>query len=361
MATGLKAHRTHMGALQTLHQQQAKQVLDCAERINFLEKENRQLRELPTQTRELPMYGRELPGPSREQPPQRMLPCDVPCEPTYPARAPQTDEPAPEVVKADGVLGGAGMARAAAQRAAMVPPVAQPARAFDAMSPKGSLSAACPDEHVTSVVNSEEGKLPPPPRAHIHPLPPSPARAVVVAHVAPKAVAPKAIAPVKAAAVKAAPVKALAAAAHPTRRSASASAAARAAASAPATNVRARTPLAARSLTQHNQQQHGPAAAAGGKAVLRGAAAARVAKPESPSEASPTRLTYTRSDHVVYTNPPVPVATAGAATTVGGALHPPAAAMASGPSQADAKIQKLISTCSYWASVLHEAQAQVGA
>ena len=81
-----------------------------------------------------------------------------------------------------------------------------------------------------------------------------------------------------------------------------------------------------------------------------------VAPPATPGVASPSRHTYTESSTVIYSAPP-----SSPFEPVSGAAHSvPVAAPTVSPmdaaAQSDEKIQKLISTCSYWASVLQATQ-----
>ena len=306
------------------------------------------------------------------------------------------------------------------------PSVALPIRAFDAMAPSmsalearaasvGSLAPTLATEQPSSSVCSEESFAPvvgtsePPaePPAPVRGMSPAPVRGMSpapVQHHLPTAVEmPRARshAPPTTTRSSSVPISAKRAAslAAPQRTSLSGktSVAMTSVSVAPARQNAAkktRTPLGTRAVSSTNRPStptNAATAAANSKAACKAALKNfRAPSAKEAGEASPTRLSYTRSEHVVYgptsaqngaaivaaamppppprqrhtvpmvaqSAPPAasahqPVGASVAAAAAGGAA---AAAAAGGASDADGKIQKLITTCSYWASVLHAAQ-----
>ena len=305
MASGLKAHRTHMSALRTLHQQQAQQVVECADRISTLEKENRALRAV---------------SPSKRPPPS---PSPI-TGAVHPVRAfdafdtfDATSVPPPPI---GALAGAAALANAGAEELASSSSMGLSSALLYAGTPRGTS----PRGTSPRGTSPHPASLRPPSRERARMQPAGNGqRAVVLAHHT--------------------PMPPPAAAASVSKGSGSKS-------------RKARTPLAVRpaAATNHHVAMTTPAAMAC-KAVLQ--QVSQAANKESPGEASPLRLQYTSSDRVVAK--PV-MATPVMATVVAPPPPPPAAEPLAEPAEVgagqDEKIQKLIHTCSYWASVLHAAQ-----
>ena len=109
-----------------------------------------------------------------------------------------------------------------------------------------------------------------------------------------------------------------------------------------------RTPLATRPAAAANLLPPATPVAAACKAAFAGTIAA--AKESPPGLASPSRLTYTRSERVVYET-----------SSPGGGARADEPSMARGVVAADEKTSKLTTTCSYWASVMHPTQSATSA